>query len=376
MLLEFGAYNFASFKEGFQISLREKKNSLEAYTLMGIKGANASGKTNVLKVPSFLSIFCTKSFNLGIDEKIVFSSFFNNKRETSIYAIFSENGIEYKYEIDLTVDKVIKESIYKKDKLIIERIDDKLTENTIDEFKELKSMILRDNVSIISTAKQYGSKSIDIIYNLFYNINGNVHAYGLMDKILDYQTISKFYYEDTELFDFLKEVLRKIDTGISDIEILEDINVQTKEKIYHPIFNYKVDEEINYLAYQNQSSGTKTLFTQLFLYKRTLQGGGILILDELDINLHPDLIPILLNFFESEKLNPKKAQLIFTTHNSEIMDRLKKSRIVIVNKEDNESYLYKLDETGEILRNDRSISKIYNTGRLGGKPKIELDYEQ
>ena len=100
-----------------------------------------------------------------------------------------------------------------------------------------------------------------------------------------------------------------------------------------------------------------------------------MILDELDINLHPDLIPILLNFFESEKLNPKKAQLIFTTHNNEIMDRLKKSRIVLVNKEDNESYLYKLDETGEILRNDRSISTIYNTGRLGGKPKIELDYE-
>lgn len=103
--------------------------------------------------------------------------------------------------------------------------------------------------------------------------------------------------------------------------------------------------------------------------------GGILILDELDINLHPDLIPILLNFFESEKLNPKNAQLIFTTHNNEIMDRLKKSRIILVNKEDNESYLYKLDETGEILRNDRSISKIYNTGKLGGKPNIELDYE-
>ena len=50
-------------------------------------------------------------------------------------------------------------------------------------------------------------------------------------------------------------------------------------------------------------------------------------------------------------------------------------RIILVNKEDNESYLYKLDETDEILRNDRSISKIYNTGKLGGKPKIELDYE-
>ncbi len=375
MLLEFGAYNFASFKEGFEINLREKKNSLEAYTLMGIKGANASGKTNVLKVPAFLSDFCTNSFNSEVDEDIIFSSFFNNNRETSIYAIFSENGIEYKYEIDLTRAKVIKESIYRKDKLIIERIDDKLTENTIEEFKDLKTMILRDNVSLISTAKQYGTKSIETIYHLFFKINGNVHAYGLADKFLNHESISKSYFKDKKLLDFLKEILIKTDTGISDIEIHEKINPETKKVTYYPIFVYKVDEEINYLTYYNQSSGTKTLYTHLFLYKRILQIGGILLLDELDINLHPDLIPILLNLFESKKLNPENAQLIFTTHNNEIMDRLKKSRIVLVNKEDNESYLYKLDETGEILRNDRSISKVYNSGKLGGKPKIELDYE-
>ena len=46
MLLEFGAYNFASFKEGFEINLRKNKNSLEANTLMGIKGANAYGTYN------------------------------------------------------------------------------------------------------------------------------------------------------------------------------------------------------------------------------------------------------------------------------------------------------------------------------------------
>jgi uncharacterized protein len=88
MLLEFGAYNFASFKEGFEINLRKNKNGLEAYTLMGIKGANASGKTNVLKVPSFLSAFGTTSFNSKPDTDIIFTSFFNNDKETSIYAIF------------------------------------------------------------------------------------------------------------------------------------------------------------------------------------------------------------------------------------------------------------------------------------------------
>lgn len=376
MLLEFGAYNFASFKEGFQIDLREKKNSVEAYTLMGIKGANASGKTNVLKVLSFLAQFCRDSFILKPSEKIFLYSFFGNEKETSIYVIFSQDNIEYKYEIDLTKEKVIKESIYRKDKLIIERIDDKVTENTIEEFKDLKTMILRNNVSIISTANQYGSKSIEVIYDFFHKIlQGNITPLGHIEKILDVNTISEFYYDEPILIDFLKKILIKTDTGISDIEIKEKIDPETKVKSYYPIFNYIIDGEVKYLTYSEQSSGTKTLYLHLLFYKVTLDDGGILLLDELDINLHPDLIPILLNFFESEKLNPKKAQLIFTTHNNEIMDRLKKSRIILVNKEDNESYLYKLDETGEILRNDRSISKVYNTGRLGGKPKIELDYE-
>ncbi|WP_323586752.1 AAA family ATPase [Aliarcobacter butzleri] len=375
MLLEFGAYNFASFKEGFQVNLREKKNGLEAYTLMGIKGANASGKTNVLKVLSFLATFCRSSFNLKPNQEIMLYSFFKNDRETSIYVIFSENNIEYKYEIDLTKEKVFKESIYRKDKLIIERIENKITENTIDEFKDLKTMILRNNVSIISTVNQYGSKSTEFIYNFFKTIQMNVTPFGLMDKILDHDTISMIYYEEPGLLEFLKEILLKTDTGISNIEIHEMINPETKEKNYFPSFNYDIDGETKNLSYYEQSSGTKALYSHLILYKLTLDMGGILLLDELDINLHPDLIPILLNFFESEKLNPKKAQLIFTTHNNEIMDRLKKSRIVLVNKEDNESYVYKLDETGEILRNDRSISKVYNTGRLGGKPKIELDYE-
>ena len=375
MLLEFGAYNFASFKEGFEINLRKNKNSLDAYTVMGIKGANASGKTNVLKVLSFISTFCTISFNSEPDEKIPFYSFFDNEHETSIYAIFSEDNIEYKYEIDLTKDKVIKESIYRKDKLIIERIDDKITENTIGEFKELKAMILRNNVSIISTAKHYGIKSLNVIYMLFRNIQGNVSAFGLMDKILEHKTISMIYHQQPILLEFLKEILLKTDTGISDIEINEVINPETKEKNYYPIFKYNIEGKVKTLSFVEQSSGTKALYSHVILYKITCDLGSVLLLDELDINLHPDLIPILLNFFESEKLNPKNAQLIFTTHNNEIMDRLKKSRIILVNKEDNESYLYKLDETGEILRNDRSISKVYNTGKLGGKPKIELDYE-
>ncbi len=125
------------------------------------------------------------------------------------------------------------------------------------------------------------------------------------------------------------------------------------------------------MTFYDQSSGVKSLYLQLGRYKTVLDKGGILALDEFDINLHPDLLPMLIDFFEDEKKNINNAQLIFTTHNSEIMDELGKYRVVLVNKTENESFLYRLDEIpGDILRNDRSISSVYNAGKIGGKPKI------
>ena len=99
----------------------------------------------------------------------------------------------------------------------------------------------------------------------------------------------------------------------------------------------------------------------------------MLVIDEFDINLHPDLLPMLVEFFESPQKNIKNSQLMFTTHNSEIMDVLSKYRTVLVNKENNESYLYRLDEIdGDIIRNDRPLSPVYNSGKIGGKPKLAV----
>ena len=62
--------------------------------------------------------------------------------------------------------------------------------------------------------------------------------------------------------------------------------------------------------------------------------------------------------------------MIFTTHNRDILDALGKHKTILVNKEDNESYSYKLDELpGNLVRNDRPISPIYNSGKIGGVPK-------
>ena len=379
MLLEFGADNFYSFKEGFEISFQKSKNSTEDIAnIIALKGANASGKTNVLKALSFLVNFTQHSFrDLSPDDDINIYSFFRNTKPITLYVTFLDKNIEYKYELILTNEKIISETIWKKDKRetqIIKRDEHSIT--TTKEYAELKTIALnRKNASIISLAEQHAIKSIDPIYNFFDTIITNVHALGKTantNMFLSVDTVSKDYFENKEILIFVTDFLIKADIGITSITIQERTNEETGKISYYPIFNYSVKEDNNFLTYYDQSSGTQSLYLQLHLYLIVLSQGGVLVLDEFDINLHPDILPLLLDFFEKKEVNINNAQLILTTHNYDIMDRLGKYKTILVNKEDNESFLYRLDEIhGDIIRNDRPISPIYNANKIGGKPRIQ-----
>jgi len=378
MILKFGAKNFYSFKEGFEVdlTLNEKISEGKGFTnVLAIKGANASGKTNVLKLLSFISSFAKSSFSeVKPEEKILISSYFDNDEPIDMFIIFLENNIEYKYELSLTQKSVIYERFYKKEKRwskIIWREQNKI--DAISDFEEIKSIKVRPNVSFLSTALQHDLQSIKPLNDLFELIMTNVYALGRHDGLISYQGASKFYYENKQIFKFVKEILQKSDTGIDDIDILKQEDKETGEISYFPAFYFIINNERKTLFFHDQSSGTKSLFTQLGLYKIALNVGKPLILDEFDINLHPDLLPMLVDFFENNEINTKNAQLIFTTHHTEIMNKLGKYKIVLVNKQENESFLYRLDEIpGDLLRNDRAISPVYNAGKIGGKPKIEI----
>ncbi|MDQ1340827.1 MAG: hypothetical protein QG567_1985, partial [Campylobacterota bacterium] len=228
--------------------------------------------------------------------------------------------------------------------------------------------------SLLSAAKQYDMKSINHLYTIFEQIMAdNVHACGRYELPIDYKFASKFYHENKDIFEFVKKMLIKSDTGIKDIEILDREDKEAGKIEHFPVFYFSENKDEKYLFFVEQSSGTKELYRQLGLYKIALSMGKTLVLDEFDTNLHPDLLPMLVDLFEDKKTNPYNAQMIFTTHHTEIMNRLGKYKIVLVNKEDNESFLFRLDEIpGDMIRNDRPITPIYNAGKIGGKPKIAL----
>jgi AAA15 family ATPase/GTPase len=251
---------------------------------------------------------------------------------------------------------------------------EKITE-CINELDELKTMkINRLNVSTISLAHQHGIKELDIFYTFCKSIITNVNLMGKMtnnEHFLGYKEISKTYFNNKELLGLVSNLLNKADTGISKIEIVEFEDNITKELSYEPLFYHEVDTKDYKLQYSEESNGTQLLYRQLAVYAEAIKYGFIVAYDEFDIGLHPDLSLMILDFFDSKEINNNGAQFIFTSHHSEVIDKLGKYRLVFVNKEDNESYLYRLDEIpGDILRPDRSIMPAYNSHKIGGRPKV------
>jgi AAA15 family ATPase/GTPase len=386
MIYSFGAKNYFSFKEGFEVSLefnskvpKNISNLRKASTILGIKGANASGKTRILTALKFISNFISSSFGDDVNDDIAVKSFFDNTSPIEFYIEFSILGARYTYELSVTPEHVLREAIYKKisrKTLILERKKNSIKYRNAD-LAALDLITLRSNASIIDTALQYSIKEIadDLknIHSYFAQTRGNISELGLVadSTMYDHAHVSEYYYKTPEILEFTKKIITNSDLGIKDIVIHKSVNESGNPK-YFPIFHHDtLGPEGKWLTYWEESDGTAALYRRLLQYWGALATGSLLLLDEFDTNYHPALLPQILDLFINEKTNPKHAQLLFTSHNLDIMDYLGKYRTYLVSKEDGESFCYRLDEIpGDIIRNDRPISGLYREGKLGGVPKL------
>lgn len=379
MLLNFGARNFYCFKEGIEIPLKLGKNCPEIISrgksvsnLLCIKGANASGKTNVLKILGFFKAFCCNSFNEKPEEKIRILSFFHNPEPINLFCDFIIDKIQYHYELSVTSNEVLSELLSRKvNRLstVLARKGNDLVE-CIDEFSDNKKVKQRTNASLISSAHQYEVKSITPIYDFFNSFTANVLFYGRYDFSGDYRAISKYYHKNPQVFKSAIGVIREFDLGITDISI-NKLKAEDGSESHFPVFMHDAKVADNWLTYHDESLGTQTLFRTLPYFLYVLQRGGILVMDEFDTDYHPHMLKKILGYFDDNKCNSMNAQMLFSTHNTEILDYMGKYRTFFVNKESSESYGYRLDEIpGDIIRNDRSITPLYNAGKIGGVPRI------
>ncbi|UXY10061.1 ATP-binding protein [Kosakonia sp. ML.JS2a] len=395
MIYSYGFKNYFGFKEGANVSFllngrvpKDVSYGRNVATILGVKGANGAGKTNLLKALYFLSSFCSYSFYSKEEETIDADPYFNNKSPSEFYIEFLYGEYVYTYELAVTVNKVIHEKLFRKSnktegdskktrKIPVFIREGNEISDCLSEIGQVKIISLKDNASLISSAFHYKFdeplKILNEVYSFFSSFITNVRYTGLKDFSLDtdsIRSVSEYYFKNEKAFNFVKDIIVKSDLGISDVEIVQGVDENSK-KYYFPMFEHRVGSKKFRLTIYDQSSGTKSLYVKLNHYWRALSLGSVLVLDEFDLNCHPFILPKLLELFESRETNPLDAQFIFTSHITEVLEKLSKYRTYLVNKENNECFCYRLDEIGgDILRHGRAIAPIYNEGKIGGVPKL------
>jgi AAA15 family ATPase/GTPase len=384
MIRKFGVKNYFCFKDGVDINFDFDGNVPDSVklgrdftTVIGMKGSNGSGKTNIIKAIQFLRTFCHFASDSGVNEKLAINGYYDSVEPTEFYIDFEFNGMKYYYELDVTTHGVQREVIYRtKDRRtkILERQGDELIE-VIDELSELKLIRLKSNASVISLLHMYQFRTemtdLKLIGEFFFKFISNVDYFGYRNIDLNHEVIAKEYAQDPKLFHFVKEIVKMADDGIEDI-VIKSRRDENGNEIFFPVFIHSNNGKNYALNIQDESSGTRVLYQRMHMYWIVLSTGGLLALDEFDIHIHAMILPKILELFLDPQSNPHNAQFLFTAHNTEIIDTLGKYRTILVNKEDNESYCYRLDEIpGSMIRNDRTIVPLYLQGKIGGVPADE-----
>ena len=129
------------------------------------------------------------------------------------------------------------------------------------------------------------------------------------------------------------------------------------------------------LELSDESDGTRKLMSLAPAIESALQIGGVLLVDELERELHPLLVDFIVSKFQSNNTNPNGAQIIFTTHNTELMNMkfLRKDQFYFVDKRDKDgtSELYSISEFS--TRTTDNIRKGYLLGKYGATPDVEIE---
>lgn len=420
MIKTFAFKNFLSFKEEVKFSLERDTNddshkesffSIQDVELLKsavVYGANASGKSNFSKAFVFFHNFIVTSYANALSNRIPTVPFLLNSKTENEPSFFEIELItkdkKYIYGFEVSQSKVSREWLhqYPQKKILFDRMGDEIDSNKR-HFKEATSALekqTRSNVLFLSLlAANNGQTSNEVIEEIK---KINVYPAENRDLILNYGFNQYTKHED-EMLAFLQEA----DFNIEEFQLEQkemdkdeftnsfpsqiprqwiDLATTGSNKFVHrkvSTIHTKYDdkgkavEKVLFDFMAQESGGTKQMFGFAALFLNALKEGKTLFIDELDSSLHPVLCRFIVQTFNSKKKNPKNAQLIFTTHDANLLDNeiLRRDQIFFVEKDKyGASNLFSLSNLGE--RKDLSYRKRYFEGRYGALPYIKSNENQ
>jgi len=388
-LVEFTAGPKAGDREIF---LSSAQSDVSVNSVTGVFGANASGKTNLLKAIAFLRYFVLDSASEKPDSKIPVEPFYFTEGATERHEpIFLQLEFEYekklyRYELEISHQRVQFEALYRKDqryRYLFER-SWKPAEGDY-EFKHQdigpsKQVAQRENASFIASAVLQEHEFAKYISGYFQKCYANVHFHGRMPT---HDPESTNIIKATNYFskheNYLNTAIRHIafaDTGISDIglEPFKFIDEDGKEQsMLLPMAKHQVDGHDYRRPLMAESRGTQALFVLLRYILPVLETGGVAVIDEFETGLHSHVVKYVVELFYSKKTNPKGAQLIANFHTDYLLQStLEKYQIVFTEKDpDTQSTeAWRLDKVKGVARNANNHYAKYHAGAYGGIPNL------
>ena len=417
MLLRFEVSNHRSILEPVELSLiaiDEDRRAARRFDLLtervlaiaGIYGPNASGKSNVLEALTWLSVAVQQSLRAW--DKIIPREpfkFGQGPDAPSGYEVeMVVEGVRYVYRIDVDDSTVLFESLYsypeRRRRVLFERVDldisfrrglgslagtrDLLTPSTL-----ALSAAMRLDESEIRLFGRYlaGIQTLGPRRATAWNRYGIVGERGLptlrlFDERGDGQG-TLFDEADLGIFSTQRSalaLLRFADLGIDGVQIVETddndarISPQARRQprrrpqLMHRVANQELPFELS-----EELTGTRTWFTLIGPTLSALSNGRVLLIDEIDASLHPRLSARLLELFQDPDTNPRGAQLIFTTHDTSLLNFLNRDEVWLTEKGDSgATTLTALAEYGgDKVRRSLNLEKAYLQGRFGAVPELD-----
>lgn len=421
MLVQFSVRNFKTFKEKAILNLVASNYDKETREIENIKtdddfnlrivksavlyGANASGKSKFIEALMFMREFSIKSskdsqkgdsinvepFKLEVESE-------KDSSEFEVIFIFKKEM--YRYGFEVTKEKVLSEWLYHKPKtkeielFYREKQNFDIHERNFSKGATLvKEELVRDNALMLSVAAQFNDKSAGKVLEWFKGL-GTIS--GLDED--GYQGFTMGRTESPKHKEQILELLKAADLGIKDItleplditklpkqmpkEIRESLEKQIKEENAHFVSDVltthrkydakkKYVGDIQFSLEDEESSGTKKFFALTGPVLDTIEKGSVLIVDELDSKLHPNLVCRIVSIFNSKELNPKNAQLVFNTHDTNLLSSglFRRDQIWFTEKDKyGASKLFSLADFKSEVRKTDNFEDNYIRGKYGAVP--------
>lgn len=410
----FRVKNFTSFHNEIVLDMRAtnytehpshvmegKRNGLKLLKTIAVYGANASGKSNLISALSWFERYIfNQLFNELWDENQIskesdstgnlriepFLLVKDTDSEIEFEMIFSHDNTLFQYGFSISGPIIRNEWLLVNNESLFERS----YKQPIQFGKKYKSQLrdlekYREDRLYLSVLDFFATgivkESIDCFKSFFqdrFNVFFELFLEPTIKGTVGMMGISKELVENESFRNKVAEYIRRIDVGIIDL-IVEEERVQTRKgdtqviptiKTVHEVYDHE-GKPIGTTVFNlsRESTGTLRFLSFIQSILLLLENGGVFIIDELSARLHPLLTKFIVDMFQSTA-NTNNAQLIFTTHDTSILnkDQFRRDEILFVDKNrKGESVLYSLADIKSV-RKDATYNKDYFNGKYGAIP--------